>query len=28
MSLRVREFYSGKTILITGCTGFLGINIV
>ena len=23
--MNVREFYSGKCILITGCTGFLGI---
>jgi thioester reductase-like protein len=22
--LRVKEFYNGKTIFITGCTGFLG----
>jgi alcohol-forming fatty acyl-CoA reductase len=23
-TLKVRDFYAGKTILITGCTGFLG----
>ena len=22
--LKVRDFYAGKTLLITGCTGFLG----
>lgn len=24
MSLRVKEYYAGKNILLTGCTGFVG----
>jgi FlaA1/EpsC-like NDP-sugar epimerase len=24
MSLHIKEFYSGKKVLITGCTGFIG----